>query len=230
MKAIVFNSSPKGERGFTELILKPFTEGMVDAGAEVERYFNHRLRINPCLGCYRCKFKTPGKCIHRDDMQDLMPRIIESDIWVFATPVFIGGMNGPMKTLLDRLFPLGTQQPHLVDNRTVMTPRWNLKDIKVCLVSSCGLWELSQFDYIVQHIKEFCRLTQVTYSTAILRPHAPRMAEMLVKGNNMDDIFSAARKAGKSIIENGYVSDDLLKIIAREVMDKKEFLNGKFFE
>ncbi len=106
MKAIAINGSPKMDGGNTALVLNPFLEGMKEAGAEVEVLYTKRLSINPCQGDYICWLKTPGKCIHEDDMEMVLPKLAGADIWVFATPVYVDGMSGPMKNFIDRMLPL----------------------------------------------------------------------------------------------------------------------------
>ncbi|MFG1691625.1 NAD(P)H-dependent oxidoreductase, partial [Gemmatimonadota bacterium] len=34
------------------------------------------------------------------------PKLREAEVWVLATPVFVDGISGPMKDLLDRFIPL----------------------------------------------------------------------------------------------------------------------------
>jgi multimeric flavodoxin WrbA len=106
VKAVVLNSSPSMEKGNTALILNPFIEGLKEEGAEVELFYTTKLRINPCIDDRSCWTKTPGKCIHDDDMKQILPKMQQADIIVFAAPVYVDGMPGPMKNLVDRLLPL----------------------------------------------------------------------------------------------------------------------------
>ena len=114
LKVIAFNSSPKMEGGATSVVLKPLLEGMKDAGADVELVYLQRLDIRPCLGCFACWLKTPGICVQDDQMAGLLQRIAGSDIVVYATPLYVDGMNAQMKTLLDRSIPL--LQPFFVES------------------------------------------------------------------------------------------------------------------
>ena len=112
MKVVAINGSPKMDKGTTALILAPFLEGLRGSGAEVELFYTKKLEINPCHGDFRCSTDTPGECFQKDDMQMLHPKLYEADIWVMATPVYVSGMTGPLKNLVDRiLIPLG--EPHL---------------------------------------------------------------------------------------------------------------------
>lgn len=83
MNVLAFNSSPKMEKGNTALILNPFLEGMREAGAEVELLYIKKLKIAPCLGCFSCWLKTPGECVQKDDVQQIIPKMREADIVVY---------------------------------------------------------------------------------------------------------------------------------------------------
>ena len=102
VKVLAINSSPNMNKGNTDMLLTPFIEGMKEAGAGVELLYTKKLKINPCQGEYACVMKTPGKCFQNDDMQMLIPKLGEADIWVFASPVYWENIPGPMKNLIDR--------------------------------------------------------------------------------------------------------------------------------
>ena len=105
MKALLLNGSPHTEGGVHVTMLRYLEEGLRKAGAEVERRDLYRLEINPCLGCFSCWSRTPGECVQDDDMRPLLAEVARSDLLVLATPVYVDGMTGPMKTFLDRLIP-----------------------------------------------------------------------------------------------------------------------------
>jgi multimeric flavodoxin WrbA len=91
MKVLAINSSPRMDKGNTALILNPFLEGMKEAGAEVELFYTSKLNIHSCTGEFNCWLKTPGKCLHKDDMKMLYPKFAEADVVVFATPQIRSG-------------------------------------------------------------------------------------------------------------------------------------------
>jgi putative NADPH-quinone reductase len=208
--------------------LRSFTEGIQSAGAEVEKIYTNKLRINPCLGCYRCQFKTPGKCIQRDDMLELLPKLKEADFWILASPLYFGGVSSPLKVFIDRLAPLIIMEPVIMNGKTVMKSRWDLSHCKVCLVATGGLWELDNFIPMVDSIKEMCRHFHINFISALLRPHAGRMVNMLKAGGNLSDLFIAAENCGKSLVKTGTIPQDLTDIIARELLTRQEFLDGMY--
>ena len=146
MKAIAINASHMMDKGNTAAILTPFLDGMREAGAEVEVYYTKQLNIKPCQGEFSCQIKTPGKCFQKDDMEMLLPKLVEADIHVFATPVYVDGIAGSFEK------PLGTNSSS--GKSDIRAAQWSLlkrrrndSDTgKVVLVSSCGYWEMDNFD------------------------------------------------------------------------------------
>jgi multimeric flavodoxin WrbA len=134
MKVLAFNASPLMERGNTALLLEPFLEGMRQEGCEVELFFTCRLHVEPCLGERGCWTKTPGKCVQDDDVKMLLLKVRDAGIIVFATPVYVDGMPGNLKNLIDRLIP--TVEPYFVvrEGHCRHPPRQPHKHSKVVLV------------------------------------------------------------------------------------------------
>ena len=85
MKVLTINSSPRGGgRSKTELMLNYLVEGMQDAGAEVNGVNLREKKIKNCIGCFTCWSKTPGKCVHNDDMtNEIFPKLLNSDLIVY---------------------------------------------------------------------------------------------------------------------------------------------------
>ncbi len=70
------------------------------AGAATELLFLCDFNIRECDGCHVC-WKT-GTCAKKDDMAGLYPKVIESDVIVFGTPVYWYGPTALMKGFIDR--------------------------------------------------------------------------------------------------------------------------------
>lgn len=65
-------------------------------------------QIAPCIGCFGCWVKTPGKCVIRDDAITIYPDIAKCDHIIYISKVKYGSYDTSMKTLLERTIP--TQQ------------------------------------------------------------------------------------------------------------------------
>ena len=225
MKVLAFNSSPKMGKGNTALILNPFLDGMKEAGAEVELLYVRKLKINPCRGEFNCWTKNPGRCYQKDDMNMLLPKLMEADIRVLATPVYVDGISGPMKNLIDRMIPLAQQSFEIRGEHTRHPRRPGYKiGGKVVLVSTCGLWEMDNFDPLIVHMKAICKNWAKEFAGALLRPHAGGLRAMMNMRLPMDDIFEAAKEAGRQLVETGEMSPGTLQIVSRELMSRDVFI------
>jgi len=225
MKVIAFNSSPKMGKGNTALILDPFLDGMREGGAEVELFYVRKLKIKPCRGEFNCWTKNPGRCYQKDDMNMLLPKLMEADVRVLATPVYVDGMSGPLKNLIDRTIPMAQPSFEIRGEHTRHPRRPGYKTGgKVVLVSTCGLWEMDNFDPLIVHMKAICGNWAKEFAGALLRPHAGGLRAMMNMGLPMDDIFQAAREAGRQLVETGQMSPETLNIVSRELMSRDAFI------
>jgi len=218
LKVLVFNSSPRKEKGNTALILNPFIEGMREAGADVDLYYNYDLKIKPCRGCFNCWLKTPGICSQMDDMQWLIPKMRDADVLVYATPLYSYGINGQMKNLIDRMIVLAEPFMEVVEGRSRHIAGDGEKLRKIVLVSNCGLWGIDNFDPLVVHVKKLCQDPPMEYAGALLRPHGEALRAMLDMGAPVGDIIDAVREAGRQLIADGKMLQSTLDIISRDLL------------
>jgi multimeric flavodoxin WrbA len=224
MKVLAINSSPRMDKSNTALILNPFLEGIKEAGAEVELFYTSKLNIHPCTGEFNCWFKTPGECLHNDDMKMLNPKFAEADIVVFATPVYVDGITGPMKNLIDRTIPLAYPFFELRDGHCRHPLRGEAKVRKYVLVSNCGLWEKDNFDPLLVYMKAFCKNASSEFAGALLRPHGEAMPVMLEMGEPIGDIFEAAKEAGRQLVKEQKMSPETLDIVSRELLPRDMYI------
>lgn len=231
MDVLVFNGSPKMQRSNTSLILAPFIEGMEMAGAEVETIIVRKLQISPCQGDLACWVKTPGCCFQNDDMQMLYPKLQQADIWVLATPVYLDGLPGQLKNLIDRMIPLISPFFELRDGHFRHALRPEHKPGKVVLVANCGYWEMDNFDPLLVHMKAMCKNMGKEFTGALLRPHGEAMRFLMRQGEPLDDIFEAMKEAGRELVCNGSMSTETMNVAARALLPSEaymELLNNNF--
>ena len=107
MKIVAIVASPKGMNGYTGKLVKPLTEAIQAAGAELEILSFNKLKVNFCQGCTKTCHST-GKCFQTDDDFDrILTVMLSADGIIFATPNYCFNVTGQMKALLDRCtFPL----------------------------------------------------------------------------------------------------------------------------
>jgi multimeric flavodoxin WrbA len=226
MKVLAINGSPMKENGNTAAILTPFLEGMGESGADIELLYTKSLKINSCQGEFNCWFKTPAECFQKDDMQMLLPKFKQADLWVFATPVYVDGMTGPMKNLLDRLVPLLEPYIELRDGHGRHPLRKDVKRGKVVLVSNCGLWEPDNFGPLVAHVEAVCKNLDRKFAGALLRPNGPILTTMAEMGAPADDVLEAAKNAGRQLVKEGKMQPEHIEVIGRELIPHEMFIEG----
>jgi multimeric flavodoxin WrbA len=91
--------SPR-KKGNTDILVSRIFEGARKEGARGEILFLNGLDIQECDGCHVCWKGKP--CRKKDDMNTIYPKIIESDVIIFGTPVYWYGPTALMKGFIDR--------------------------------------------------------------------------------------------------------------------------------
>ncbi|OBQ46634.1 flavodoxin family protein [Halodesulfovibrio spirochaetisodalis] len=95
--------------GNTATALQWAEEELRIMGHEVEQINLVSKNIKPCLGCANCKeSETSINCIQRDDAEEILQKMIDADITVFASPTYFWGYAAPVKALMDRSWSLVT--------------------------------------------------------------------------------------------------------------------------
>ena len=219
MKVLAINGSPRGANGNTERILQPFLEGAQGAGAETEVIYLKNKEIKHCLGCFTCWTKTPGVCVHKDDMPALLEKVKEADVMVFATPLYIFTVSGLMKDFLDRRLPMA--QPFIVQRGDHFThpPRYpNGDPVRYVLISNAGFPERHHFSGLEETFRRF-----VDASNSELAGMICCSAGELLRQEGLQDqlawYLEASRQAGRQVVEQGCISSETQAVLDRSLVE-----------
>ena len=102
MKVLLINGSPHAQ-GCTYTALSVVADELRKNGVETEIVHVGHKDIRGCIGCYKCR--ELGRCVFdKDVVNELSQKFAEADGLVVGSPVYYAGMNGTLKSLLDRLF------------------------------------------------------------------------------------------------------------------------------
>lgn len=100
MKKILGIVGSPRKKGNTHILVTSILEGAKEKGAKVDILFLNDLDIKECDGCHTCWEEK--QCSKDDDMNNIYPKIIESDVIIFGTPVYWYGPTALMKGFIDR--------------------------------------------------------------------------------------------------------------------------------
>ncbi len=201
MKVLAFNSSPRKEKGISEIVMNLFLEGAEEAGAETERHYVCDLDVKGCLGCFACWTETPGRCVHRDDMDWIIPRWGEADVVYLGTPIYNYNITHYLQRLTERMLPTIL---HYMEEREGLTrhpERHERRPRKTVLAAVAGFPDLENFD-----------VAKALFPDAfhILLPSAQILEDP--EGSKLVAFFTeAVKEAGRQIVAKGTVDENVWK-------------------
>ncbi len=98
MKITVINGTEK--HGVTYKLKEAFLEAFRDK-AEITEFYLPRDCPDFCMGCTRCFLEGEDKCKDREYVAVIEKALLEADLLVFTSPVYVYHATGAMKNLLD---------------------------------------------------------------------------------------------------------------------------------
>ncbi len=219
MKILAINGSPRGAKGNTERILQPFLTGAREAGAETEVVYLKGKKIEHCLGCFSCWAKTPGVCVHKDDMPELLEKLRTVDMVIFATPLYIYTVSGLMKDFMDRMIP--NIRPYMVQRGHHFThpsryPKTNHQQF--VLISNAGFPERHHFS----GLEETFRCLTDSHEEQLAGMICCAGGELLKREALQDGLawyLEAAQKAGREMVLQGNISPETQAVLDRPLVD-----------
>lgn len=74
--------------------------GALEAGHKVEKINIAQKNIGYCRACYACR--ETGACVIKDDMAEILQKMIDADVLVLASPVYFYSIDAQLKAVIDR--------------------------------------------------------------------------------------------------------------------------------
>lgn len=220
MKVTVFSGSHKGREGNTLIMVEEFLKGAEESGAETENIILAEKNIRHCRGKFECWLKTPGRCTIRDDMDDLIPRFMGSDIVVFACPVYFDNVPSIMKNFIDRLTPV--LLPYFEENEKGEyrhSKRYE-KYPKIVVISNAGLPGQTNFEVESLFFRRLAR----TFHTELIAEIYMGEGEIFRGQKNLmlkpliGKYKKLLRSAGKEVVENQTLSEKTISDLEKPIV------------
>jgi len=217
-KKILAISGSMRNPSFTERMLDLCIDG-IGKGVEVQKFYPHRMKINPCLGCWKCWEKTsPGVCVQRDDFDQILSAYKEADYILLAAPLYFFGFPATVKNVIDRLFVILEPAQYRSPRGGTEHPKRYRRHPKAVLISSCGFPEMEAFDLLRQHFRKICTELDWKWAGEILvsgagSANAPRL---------FDRKYGLIRQAGEELA-TGTIETETTQGIASSVMPHEDY-------
>ena len=174
MRILVINGSPKGSRSNSYKLAKAFLEGMKSGLGEaghrdetlVDEIDVNRMDISPCLGCFSCWNKTPGKCCIQDEMQTVIEKLLWADVTIWSFPLYYFSVPGKLKTLIDRqlpmVLPFMSEREDQIGNGSHPS-RYDMSGKRTVVISTCGFYTAEgNYDGVCSLFDHMCGKDQYT--------------------------------------------------------------------
>ncbi len=153
MKVIAINGSPRKSWN-TAALLRKALEGAESAGAETELVHLYDLNYQGCTSCFACKRKNSpfiGHCAIKDNLTDVLERILDCDALLLGSPIYFGNLTGEMLSFLERF--LFSNIAYEKDHRTVFQGKLTSGFIYTMNVPE-DLMQQYNYEFVFEHYRE----------------------------------------------------------------------------
>ena len=216
MNVLALNGSPRGTASNTEILIQAFLSGARDAGAETDTVYLADLEIRHCSGCFSCWTRTPGICIHDDDMPALLERLRRTDVLIIACPLYGNMVTGLMKDCLDRMLPLSHPAMVRSGEQYGHPARYEDGRFRFVVIANAGFPGTRNFDGLKATFEQMDRGPRSALAGMICCSAGP-MLSIPGAHDQIQWYLDATARAGREVVEQGRISDETATILARSL-------------
>jgi len=209
MKVLEFNSRPRKSNSVTEILMNQFLEGAQESGADIEKHYITDLNIKGCIGCFNCWWVTPGKCVQRDDMDWVLPKITEADLLYLGTPIYHYNIIHYLQRMRERTLPLAMPEMYMKDGETQHPSRQRNVNQVTVIAAVCGFPDLVNFNQVKGLFPNALHIF-LPASHALFNEEGRRY---------LQGFMEAVKSAGSMLVETGDVTDSVREMLVVDYPD-----------
>jgi len=176
-------------KGNTDLLLEEALRGAQKGQAEVEKLVVDKMKITPCREYYGCL--KDGNCVIRDDMDIIIPKLLEADGIIVASPMFFYGVTAQLKALIDRCQALWVRR-----NVLKTLPDSTKKGVFIGVGATKGK---QLFEGSILTIKYFFQAFGVEYSDELLVRGVDKRGEIKEHPDMLKEAFTLGERLAQYI-------------------------------
>jgi len=106
MTVLIINGSTH-EKGSTYTALSEVARGLNESGIDTEIVWIGKDAVRPCVACGSCR-QNQRCAFGEDGINALIDKLVAAEGLVIGSPVYFAGINGALKSTLDRVFFAGS--------------------------------------------------------------------------------------------------------------------------
>jgi multimeric flavodoxin WrbA len=214
VKILLLLANPRKD-GYTQNCVNLFLNGMNDAGADVDVVDLTSTNIKSCRGCFHC-WSNPGVCIQKDGQSQLLEKFLSSEMLVVATPNYAFGVSSYLKIFQERTLPLLTpgvcRSPLGHDANSLRYPDRGPKKMAALIVG--GLKDSDHMSGVKKSLELYADGFQMEFCGALTRSESFLLQFAESKPKTISKIDNALTRAGRMLVLEGKISDDLFEKVA----------------
>lgn len=228
MKLLAVNGSYRGDKGYTRHLLDLLFQGASKVGAECEIVTLAKYKINRCLACGECHGAEHYlQCAYRDrdDVTSIFDKIACSDVVIYATPVYVFGISGLMKTFLDRFYSTSDVNQMLITQSGLL---FHHVDHAVCSKPFVSLVCCDNFEDVtpnnaLSYFRTFSRFMDAPQVGELVR-NGGKLAgyghdsEKQKKLPRLEQVYAAYIQAGRELALDGRISPRTQRVANQEII------------
>lgn len=106
MKIVALQGSAR-KNGNTAKTLFWIQKELESSRHSVDNIYLSSKNMNGCLACKKCKEKNDEiACVQNDDVIPILEKMLDSDLVIYASPIYFWNFSAQIKTVIDRTYSL----------------------------------------------------------------------------------------------------------------------------